>query len=85
VRAARFVDERNAQQTLTVAQGEFRRLIDKTHFAMAQQDVRYYLNGMLLETEDTAARAIAIDASASQAPEGLLGSSGEASSITALT
>ena len=35
----------------TVSQGEFRRLIDKTHFSMAQQDVRYYLNGMLLETE----------------------------------
>src|SRR5215475_268831 len=51
--AAEFpvVDEINAQQTLTVSQGEFRRLIDKTHFSMAQQDVRYYLNGMLLETE----------------------------------
>jgi DNA polymerase-3 subunit beta len=61
--AAEFpvVDEINAQQTLTVAQGEFRRLIDKTHFAMAQQDVRYYLNGMLLETEATALRAIATD------------------------
>jgi DNA polymerase-3 subunit beta len=61
--AAEFpvVDEINAQQTLTVAQGEFRRLIDKTHFAMAQQDVRYYLNGMLLETEGKALRAIATD------------------------
>src|SRR5580693_4120449 len=61
--AAEFpvVDEINAQQTLIVAQGEFRRLIDKTHFAMAQQDVRYYLNGMLLETEGTALRAIATD------------------------
>jgi DNA polymerase-3 subunit beta len=61
--AAEFpvVDEINAQQTLTVAQGEFRRLIDKTYFAMAQQDVRYYLNGMLLETEGTALRAIATD------------------------
>jgi DNA polymerase-3 subunit beta len=28
---------------------------------MAQQDVRYYLNGMLLETEATALRAIATD------------------------
>ena len=55
------VDEINAQQTLAVSQGEFRRLIDKTHFAMAQQDVRYYLNGMLLETEGTALRAIATD------------------------
>ncbi|MBX5460302.1 MAG: DNA polymerase III subunit beta [Steroidobacteraceae bacterium] len=56
-----LVDEINAQQTLTVAQGEFRRLIDKTHFSMAQQDVRYYLNGMLLETEGKSLRAVATD------------------------
>jgi DNA polymerase-3 subunit beta len=61
--AAEFplVDEINSQQTLTVSQGEFRRLIDKTHFSMAQQDVRYYLNGMLLETEGKALRAVATD------------------------
>ena len=61
--AAEFplVEEINAQQTLTVAQAEFRRLIDKTHFSMAQQDVRYYLNGLLLETEGSALRAVATD------------------------
>ena len=61
--AAEFpvVEEINAQQTLTFAQGEFRRLIDKTHFSMAQQDVRYYLNGLLLETEGKALRAVATD------------------------
>ena len=61
--AAEFplVDEINAQQTLTVSQGEFRRLIDKTHSSMAQQDVRYYLNGMLLETEGKSLRAVATD------------------------
>src|SRR5271156_5195553 len=61
--AAEFplVEEINAQHTLTVPQGEFRRLIDKTHFAMAQQDVRYYLNGMLLETEGKTLRAVATD------------------------
>jgi DNA polymerase-3 subunit beta len=61
--AAEFpvVDEINAQQTLTLAQGEFRRLIDKTHFSMAQQDVRYYLNGLLLETEGASLRAVATD------------------------
>src|ERR1700682_2169846 len=61
--AAEFplVEEINAKQTLTVAQGEFRRLIDKTHFSMAQQDVRYYLNGLLLETEGTSLRAVATD------------------------
>ena len=55
------VEEINAQQTLTVAQGEFRRLIDKTHFSMAQQDVRYYLNGLLLETDGKTLRAVATD------------------------
>ena len=56
-----LVEEINAQQTLTMPQGEFRRLIDKTHFAMAQQDVRYYLNGLLLETDGRALRAVATD------------------------
>src|ERR1041384_484094 len=55
------VDEINAQQTLTLSQGDFRRLIDKTHFSMAQQDVRYYLNGLLLETEGKTLRAVATD------------------------
>lgn len=61
--AAEFpvLEEIHAQQTLTVPQGEFRRLIDKTHFSMAQQDVRYYLNGLLLETEDSTLRAVATD------------------------
>jgi DNA polymerase III subunit beta len=61
--AAEFplVEEINAQQTLSLPQGEFRRLIDKTHFSMAQQDVRYYLNGLLLESDGKALRAVATD------------------------
>lgn len=61
--AAEFpvVEEINAAQTLSLPQGEFRRLIDKTHFSMAQQDVRYYLNGLLLETQESALRAVATD------------------------
>jgi DNA polymerase-3 subunit beta len=61
--AAEFplVDDINAQQTVEVGQAEFRRLIDKTHFSMAQQDVRYYLNGLLLETEGKSLRAVATD------------------------
>ncbi len=42
-------------------QAEFRRLVDKTHFSMAQQDVRYYLNGLLLEAEGNNLRAVATD------------------------
>jgi DNA polymerase-3 subunit beta len=55
------VDEIATQQTLTLARKDLKRLLEKTHFAMAQQDVRYYLNGMLLETEGEVLRAVATD------------------------
>lgn len=47
---------------LTLKQGQLKRLIDRTGFAMAQQDVRYYLNGMLweLDTKNTL-RVVATD------------------------
>jgi DNA polymerase-3 subunit beta len=44
-----------------VVQGVLGRLLEKTHFSMAQQDVRYYLNGLLLETGGKALRAVATD------------------------
>jgi len=56
-----LVDDIQAQQTVSIGQVDLRRLIDKTHFAMAQQDVRYYLNGLLLETEGKKLRAVATD------------------------
>ncbi|MGA8709123.1 MAG: DNA polymerase III subunit beta [Steroidobacteraceae bacterium] len=61
--AAEFpvIDEIHAQHTVAIKAQEFRRLIDKTHFAMAQQDVRYYLNGTLLETNGEVLRAVATD------------------------
>jgi len=55
------VEDIRAQQTLTVSQGALKRLLDKTHFSMAQQDVRYYLNGMLLETDGKVLRTVATD------------------------
>ena len=36
-------------------------MIDKTSFAMAQQDVRYYLNGMLFEMDAATLRTVATD------------------------
>ncbi len=36
-------------------------MIDRTHFAMAQQDVRYYLNGMLFEVDAGKLRTVATD------------------------
>ena len=63
LRASDFptVEEIAAQQTLKVDRQAFRRLLEKTHFSMAQQDVRYYLNGLLFETEGETLRAVATD------------------------
>jgi len=41
------VEEGDEALQFSVKQAELRRLLDRTSFAMAQQDVRYYLNGML--------------------------------------
>ena len=61
--AAEFpvVDDIKAGETISVSQAALGRLIEKTHFSMAQQDVRYYLNGMLLETGGGRLRAVATD------------------------
>lgn len=55
------VEDIRAQQSLAVPQAALKRLLDKTHFSMAQQDVRYYLNGMLLEIVDKILRTVATD------------------------
>ena len=46
---------------LTLARKDLKALIERTQFAMAQQDVRYYLNGMLLEVSAKRVRAVATD------------------------
>ncbi len=63
LRAADFptIDEIASKQTLRLNKADLRRLVEKTHFSMAQQDVRYYLNGLLLETEKKRLRAVATD------------------------
>jgi DNA polymerase-3 subunit beta len=55
------VEEINPQLKFDVEQAALKRLIDKTHFSMAQQDVRYYLNGMLLESDGKLLRTVATD------------------------
>lgn len=61
--AAEFptVDDIRSQQSLALPQAQLRRLLEKTHFSMANQDVRYYLNGMLLEIAGPVIRAVATD------------------------
>ena len=63
LRAADFpiVDDISAQETLRLDRQELRQLLEQTQFSMAQQDVRYYLNGLLFETEGHTLRAVATD------------------------
>jgi DNA polymerase III sliding clamp (beta) subunit (PCNA family) len=51
------VEEGPGSLTCSLEQSKLRRLIERTSFAMAQQDVRYYLNGMLLEVSTDTLRA----------------------------
>ena len=44
-----------------VEQGQLKKLIEQTQFCMAVQDVRYYLNGLLLEVESHRLRTVATD------------------------
>ncbi len=55
------VDEGEQNVEFTVQGTVLRNLIDATSFAMAQQDVRYYLNGMLWEVTQNQLRAVATD------------------------
>lgn len=55
------IDDIQAGTTLRLRQDDVARLLEKTHFAMAQQDVRYYLNGLLLEVRKEHVRAVATD------------------------
>lgn len=55
------IDPAAAADTLELPEKVLKHLIDKTHFAMAQQDVRYYLNGMLLEIKPGRIRTVATD------------------------
>lgn len=55
------VEHANVDIQLQLPQSSIRRLIDRTGFAMAHQDVRYYLNGMLLEVAAHGIKAVATD------------------------
>lgn len=55
------IEPSQASESFTLPAGVMKRLIDKTQFAMAQQDVRYYLNGLLLEIRADRVRTVATD------------------------
>ena len=48
-------------QTLSLPQRDLRALFKLVEFAMAQQDIRYYLNGMLIVLDKSTLQAVATD------------------------
>jgi DNA polymerase III subunit beta len=55
------LDDIAVSKELEISERELRHLILKTSFAMANQDVRYYLNGLMLEVEENGVRTVATD------------------------
>lgn len=55
------VEKHDSQVSFSLTQHQLHRLLQHTYFAMAQQDVRYYLNGLLLEVYPEKLRAVATD------------------------
>lgn len=49
------------KEAVVVTAAELRKTFEHTAFCMAQQDVRYYLNGLYLENEGKRLRAVATD------------------------
>ena len=55
------VEDSPSAHELVISQESLIKLIDSTAFSMAQQDVRYYLNGMLIELQSGQVRTVATD------------------------
>lgn len=55
------VDEMEATERVAIGEATLKELIERTAFAMAQQDVRYYLNGLLFDLRGDALRTVATD------------------------
>ena len=55
------LEEVASSREFEIPQGALKRLIEKTGFAMANQDVRYYLNGLMMEVSEGKLRAVATD------------------------
>ena len=55
------IDEVEATERVRVPEAGLKELIERTAFAMAQQDVRYYLNGLLFDLREASLRCVATD------------------------
>ena len=54
-------DQVETLENIKIQEVELKKLIDKTSFSMANQDVRYYLNGLLFEFHDGSLTTVATD------------------------
>ncbi len=57
----RMVEARDASKTLTLPQKALKDALRLVQFAMAVQDIRYYLNGVLFSVDGTTLRVVATD------------------------
>ncbi len=55
------IEEVHHKISYNLSQRSFKELLENTHFSMAQQDVRYYLNGMLIDINQGVKRVVATD------------------------
>ena len=55
------VDEVDLVERVRIGEAALKELIERTAFAMAQQDVRFYLNGLLFDLNDSTLRCVATD------------------------
>ena len=55
------IDEVETTERIRVPEAALKELIERTSFAMAQQDVRYYLNGLLFDLGEDRLRCVATD------------------------
>ncbi len=56
-----LAEQLGGSATVEIEQGKLRRLLGSVQHAMAQQDIRYYLNGVLLVIEGSSIKLIATD------------------------
>ena len=54
-------EARDATTTITLPQNELKKVLGLVQFAMAVQDIRYYLNGVLFSAEGNTLRVVATD------------------------
>ncbi|SCY59521.1 DNA polymerase III, beta subunit [Nitrosospira sp. Nl5] len=57
----KFPENTESQAKITVKQKELKHLLFLVQYAMAQQDIRYYLNGLLLLMEENSLKVVATD------------------------